>query len=267
MEEKISTALMEHIRELSDRYETADFLKNDPSKFMHRFDEIRDAECAAFLAANLAFGRRDQILKHVEAILEVAGKKFSEWILRGEYKNFFEESDRSFYRMYTHNQMLQFFGTLRRILEENEDIGGYFQKKWQENQKIEFGKSENGPEKYIHFLIAKEFPAECALLPHSRESAAKKVNMMLRWLVRTGSPVDLGIWSWYDRKKLLLPLDTHVLQSAAQLGMMKSDGKKIKSANLRTAEKLTEICALVFPDDPVKADFALFGSGVGSGVE
>ena len=58
--------------DLADKYENAAFIKNDPSQFMHRFSAMEDIELVAFIAANLAFGRRDQILSHVQMILDQA---------------------------------------------------------------------------------------------------------------------------------------------------------------------------------------------------
>ena len=89
-------------------------------------------------------------------------------------------------------------------------------------------------------------------------SAAKRLNMFLRWMVRKGSPVDIGIWSeLINQRTLIMPLDTHVIQQAMQLGLLKS-----KSATMVAARRLTEELATFFPEDPLKADFALFGYGV-----
>ncbi len=248
---------IELIKSLAEKYETKDFLSGDPSCFMHRYSSVRDVECVAFIAANLAFGRREQILSHVESILSAAGKDISAWIEDEKYRDFFPENQKSFYRMYTNHHMILFFDTLSKILREHGNLGEFFKNEWER---------KSSEEKYLHRVIADAFPADCALLPHSKNSAAKKVNMLLRWLVRDNSPVDLGLWTWYDKARLLLPLDTHVLQESARLGFLGFDSngqvKTKKSANLNTAEWLTEICAEIFPDDPVKADFALFGSGV-----
>ena len=82
--------------------------------------------------------------------------------------------------------------------------------------------------------------------------------MFLRWMVRSGSPVDLGLWSdFIDRRKLIMPLDTHVLQQSVRLGLLQS-----KTATMNTARRLTDKLAEIFPDDPLKGDFALFGYGV-----
>ena len=247
----IPSSICNLLIELSQKYENPEFLKKDPSQFMHRFDSVREAEIVAFIAANLAFGRREQILSHVEAILDVAGKAPSDWILSQKYKNFFADNDNSFYRMYTNRDMRLFFDGLKEILTQSETLGEYFQKKW--------GEGICNSEIYLHQLVADSFPKNCRLLPHSRDSAVKKVNMLLRWFVRTDSPVDLGLWTWYDKKALLMPLDTHVMQQSNELGLISS-----KNANLKTAVELTERLKEVFPDDPVRADFALFGLGVDS---
>ena len=81
--------------------------------------------------------------------------------------------------------------------------------------------------------------------------------MFLRWMVRTDSPVDLGIWEFIDKRTLIIPLDTHVMQQAQSLGLLNS-----KTTTMNTAIRLTRQLSEAFPDDPLKADFALFGYGV-----
>ena len=248
--------LAEKLIALACKYESADFLKKDPSQFMHRYSTVREAEAVAFIAANLAFGRREQILSHVEQILQAAGSSPCDWILSQKYKDFFPENQVSFYRMYTNTDMRLFFDGLCSILKNGDTIGSYFKEKWAKAIESPFQEKQKS---YLHQVIASAFPENCSLLPHSKDSAAKKVNMLLRWLVRDNSPVDLGLWTWFSKKDLLMPLDTHVMQQANELGLINS-----KSANLKTAIELTKKVAGIFPDDPVKADFALFGLGVNS---
>ena len=96
------------------------------------------------------------------------------------------------------------------------------------------------------------------VIPQSTTSSCKRICMFLRWMVRDGSPVDLGLWSdIIDKRTLIMPLDTHVIQEASRLGLLES-----KTASMNTALKLTEKLRAVFPDDPLKGDFALFGLGV-----
>jgi len=248
---------------MAQKYESSEFLKKDPSQFMHRYSSLADVETVAFLAANLAFGRRDQILSHVEAILENCGSSPSQWVLSSSYKKFFPQNEKSFYRMYTNRDMIKFFDSIRLILENSASLGDFFKSKWQEVKNpyhlkdFNSGNTKKSSIKnftFLHQVIASAFPKSVALLPHSPDSAAKKVNMLLRWLVRDNSPVDLGLWTWYSKEDLLMPLDTHVMQQSLSLGLINS-----KSANLKTALELSCKVSLIFPGDPVKADFALFG--------
>lgn len=241
--------MKERLKALAEKYETEDFLQNDPSRFMHLFSDEAEQEVTAFIAANLAFGRREQILKHVEMILEAAGSSPLRWILSDGYRKFFPADNVSFYRMYTNSHMISFFDGLKEIFSSGMTAGEFFKKRWEplkDEKKV-----------FLHQMISEAFPSDCNLLPHTPSSAAKKVNMMLRWLVRNNSPVDLGLWSWFPKTRLLMPLDTHVMQEAGRFGLLSK-----KTAGLSTAVELTEIMKEVFPDDPLKGDFALFGLGV-----
>lgn len=244
--------LKETLRSLAEKYETKDFIKNDPSKFMHQISDTKNRELVAFLSANLAFGRREQILSHIQKILDNSGNDLAEWISEEKFNDFFPNDEKSFYRTYSNKAMLSFFKTIKAILDKKGSLGEYMREEWE----------RNGGE-HLHLTIAGTFPKECSLLPHSPDSAAKKVNMFLRWMCRTESPVDLGLWTWHEKKNLLVPLDTHVMQEATKFGLLEANSRgKVKAANLKTAVELTGKLKEVFPDDPVKGDFALFGLGV-----
>lgn len=256
---------------LADKYESADFLKNDPSQFMHRYSSIKDIELVAFLAANLAFGRREQILSHVQMILDKAGSWPAEWVLGGKYKSFFPDSDKSFYRMFSLKTMRIFFDVIRSILQKGQTLGDFFHaefKKISEDNSLEtnpqFTKERtNSGCVFLSKVIASFFPKECSIIPHGESSADKRLQMFLRWMVRDSSPVDMGLWKWYKKTDLLLPLDTHVMQEATRLGFLQpSASGKCRAASLKTAIELTDKMRQYFPEDPVRADFALFGLGV-----
>ena len=281
---------------LADKYETPSFLDKDPSKFMHRFlpengGSVADAELVAFTAANLAFGRREQILSHVEMIvgfMKNDGLFPVEWVLSRAYERYFELSKKSFYRMYSFNDMRIFFDSVREFLEEEGSLGQYFKKKWEEGNvtgsaetagiNVNTGSAETAGDcavtgsavprrkTYLHSVIAGAFKTPCSLISRSPDGCAKKINMFLRWMVRDNSPVDLGLWTWYDKKNLLMPLDTHVMQQSVELGFIKKTAQGgVPSANLRTALALTCKMNEYFPGDPVRGDFALFGFGVNRG--
>lgn len=283
----ISPELKHQLIDLANKYETPEFLKKDPSQFMHRFKDPIQQEIVAFLAANMAFGQRGQILFHVQLILDAMDADPSVWVQNEGYRKFFTKGDSSFYRMYTHTDFILFFDTIKNILRNHSSLGEYFKNLYlkqesefdQQRQKSGPQTQNSGPKPanlplktapiqseklHLSHLICTCFPRECGLIPHSDTTAAKKVNMFLRWMVRNNSPVDLGLWtSWYDKKNLLMPLDTHVMQQSTNLGILSpSSSGKPKSATMKTCMELTQIMGTVFPGDPVRADYALFGLGV-----
>ena len=82
--------------------------------------------------------------------------------------------------------------------------------------------------------------------------------MFMRWMVRDSSPVDLGLWTRFiDKRTLIMPLDTHVVQQSQRLGLLRS-----RTASMSAARRLTQAMLEVFPADSLKGDFALFGYGV-----
>ena len=85
----------------------------------------------------------------------------------------------------------------------------------------------------------------------------KKINMMRRWMVRNDGKVDLGIWKDTDPAYLLIPLDVHVYDEAIALGLTTR-----KQKDITTVREITDCFADIFPGDPCKGDFSLFGYGV-----
>ena len=109
----------------------------------------------------------------------------------------------------------------------------------------------------ILHVIADAFP-QCRAVPQNAGSANKRTNMFLRWMVRTGSPVDIGLWTWFSPADLVMPLDTHVLRQAKKLRLISERSARTE----KTARELTRALKQIWPDDPCRGDFALFGLGV-----
>jgi uncharacterized protein (TIGR02757 family) len=92
-------------------------------------------------------------------------------------------------------------------------------------------------------------------------SAAKRINMYLRWMVRQdNNGVDFGLWKNISAAALSCPLDVHSGNVARKLGLLtrkQNDGKALLELDTEL-RKLDQ-------NDPVKYDFALFGLGVFEG--
>ena len=248
----IDSATKRLLKRYAAKYETAEFLNGDPSWFMHQVEGDANREATAFVASCLSFGSRRQFLPKIQCLLDCADGDIDAWLRKGGFERDFScGCGDCFYRFFTHGHMHGFFRAYRALLERDGTLGGYVKRE------------ANGDGYAAVSAICRHF-AEAgsdAVVPKNAQSACKRVCMFLRWMVRDGSPVDLGLWSGFiDRRSLVVPLDTHVLQQSVRLGLL--DGG---ASSMGAARRLTAKLAEVFPDDPLKGDFALFGYGVNSG--
>lgn len=237
------------IRLLAARYEQPAFLDGDPSWFMHQVRGRENAEMMGFLASVLSYGRRDLFLPKIQYLLDSSEGEPQRWVRDGLYSNAIADNDACYYRLYSNRMMLALLDALRELLTVYGTLG-------------DFAQAMSPHHKAIETLTALgDWFAERGIkgmVPSPKTSVAKRPCMFMRWMVRDGSPVDLGLWTdFIDKRSLFIPLDTHVMQEAQKLGLISA-----KSASWRTVITLTAALSTIFPDDPVKGDFALFGYGV-----
>lgn len=243
----------ELLHRLADKYETEDFINGDPSWFMHKVEGRKNQETMAFLASCLSFGSRKQFLPKIDFMLKSSGGNVAEWVETGAFERAIPPSDNCYYRLYTYRVINHLLRSLREMMTTYGSIADFTAQAAKDSQ---YG---NDVVSVLTALAA--FFRERGLkgiVPAPLTSVCKRPSMFLRWMVRTGSPVDLGIWSEIiDRRNLLIPLDTHVAQVARSFGLIST-----KTTSWTTAVALTKRMAEVFPDDPSRGDFALYGLGI-----
>ena len=233
----------------AEKYETEEFLPADPSWFMHQVEGADNQEVTAFIASCLSYGSRKQFMPKIQYILDSAGSDVYGWVAGGRFTADIPDDDACFYRLYTRHTMHMLLSSLRQMLNDYGSIGDYVKSNASDGFTAVKAITDYFASKGIETII-----------PKNTNSACKRVCMFLRWMVRDGSPVDLGLWKdFIDKRTLIIPMDTHVLQEANRLGLINS-----KTASMSVARKLTQRLAETFPDDPLKGDFALFGYGVNS---
>jgi len=216
-------------------YHRADFIQSDPVQFPHRYTLKQDIEVSGLLTAIMSFGNRKQILKKADELHGLMGDSPYQYVLSCQWeKDFPSGATNSFYRMLSY---ADFYGYFRRLY-------------------IAYTQFESLEEA---LMLYPGIPMEklCAFLEVSAKSPQKKLNMFLRWMIRRDSEVDLGIWESFDRRDLIVPLDTHVCRVAHYFKLTYTE-----TFSLKNARQITTALAEVFPDDPCLGDFALFGLGV-----
>ncbi len=238
--------------EYAERYETEEFMEGDPSRFMHQVEGDENREMTAFVASALSYGSRKQFLPKIGLLVEWSGGEVSRWVADGSYRVRFALDDCScFYRLYDFRTMRLFLDACREMLLSHGSMGEWL-------RSLGVRDALSAVEAICRWFAEH---GSVGVVPRDARSACKRVCMFLRWMVRDGSPVDLGLWGdFIDKRTLIVPLDTHVLTEARAMGLMRG-----RSATMGAARRLTAELARVFPEDPLKGDFALFGLGVSRG--
>lgn len=247
--------LNENLKRWAEQYETAEFVKNDPVQIPRRYDSRVNIEISAFVTAWIAWGNRKQIIKKADYIdREIFKGEPYHYIVGNnvesgaapEWKQY-KDSPESFYRTFT-------FGDFHDLCERLCDVYTVYG-----NMEAAINNTQNG-EKPLQTLLAL-FGSVNGIPDGSTSTACKRLCLFLRWMCRKGSPVDFGLWTVCEPRNLIMPLDTHVHKQAIRLGLTTR-----RTPDLRTAIEITDRFAEIFPDDPTKGDFALFGYGVNKGT-
>jgi len=228
-----------------------DFIAKDPVQFPRRFSERADIEIAAFLAATIAWGRRDLIIRSTEKMLTLMGQAPAGFVMNGGYKKL---KNKNIHRTFFESDLRYLCKGFKRCYEKY----GSLEKLFASGAQPLNGSSFNiwqGITLFREEMAAANGRLYNKHVADPEKSACKKINLALRWLVRKG-PVDVGLWKTVKPADLYIPLDVHVARTARRLGLLNRKSNDRKTV-VELTEKLREFCR----EDPVKYDFALFGMG------
>ena len=214
----------------AEKYNDRSFFEEDPIAFPRKFVEcggsLQDVEIAAVFAAHFAWGRRAMIVRDCGRLFDEMCWKPYDYVMAGDWRN----DAASIHRTVKWSEVAQICGRLRDIYSRRDSLEGLDQAAF---RTMVYGQKED------------------------LKAANKKINMMRRWLVRDDGKVDLGVWKNTGKDRLLIPLDVHVYTQAVALGLTSRKPKDIV-----TVKEITSAFDDIFPGDPCKGDFALFGYGV-----
>ena len=218
------------LREWAEEYNQPKYFLDDPiafpREFVRRGASLQDVEISAVFASHLAWGRRAMITRDCERLFDEMDWRPYDYVMAGSYR----DDDPSLHGTITWSETAGICGRLREWYS------------WHDS---------------LESLTAKEIRSIIFRRKEDPKAPDKKINLMRRWLVRNDGLVDLGLWKHIKPAELIIPLDVHVYGQATALGLTRRRPK-----DLRTAEEITARFREIWPDDPVKGDFALFGYGV-----
>lgn len=222
------------LKEWAEKYNDEQYFREDPIIFPKRFAEmmrsgkcgLKDIEIAAVFAAHFAWGRRAMIVRDCGRLFDHMDWKPYDYVMKGEWR----DDDASIHRTVKWSETAAICRRLKDLYSGSDSM-----------------ESLAVPDIRTRIFGQKE----------DLKAPNKKINMMRRWLVRDDGRVDLGVWKNTSPSGLLIPLDVHVYDVAVILGLT---GRKQK--DITTVKEITGAFADIFPGDPCKGDFALFGYGV-----
>ena len=226
MKESVARQLIEW----AETYNDPKYFETDPiafpREFVRRGASLQDIEIAAVFSAQFAWGRRSMIVRDLERLFDEMEWQPLQYINAGDWRN----DATSIHRTVKWSDVAGICHRLREWYSWHQSLEGLSQ----DEMRTTVFRQKSDP-----------------------RAANKKINMMRRWMVRDDGIVDLGLWKKTSPADLVIPLDVHVYDEAVALGLTKR-----KPKDLATALQITDAFREIWPDDPVKGDFALFGYGV-----
>lgn len=246
--------LQDFLDEKYNLYNRPEFITSDPVRIPHQYDLTEDIEISGFLTATIAWGQRKAIIINAQKLMKLMGNAPYDFVMEAGPEQL--ERLRNFvHRTFQGPDCLFFIRSLRNIYLHHGGLKGVME--------TGYLSSKDMATTLIRF---RNIFFETEHLPRSRKhvsdiskgASAKRLNMFLRWMVRSDHHgVDFGLWKTIPSSALYLPLDLHTGNVARKLGLLarrQNDWRAVSEVTARLRE--------FDPTDPVKYDFALFGLGI-----
>ncbi|WP_264521343.1 TIGR02757 family protein [Flavobacterium sp. N1994] len=237
-------------------YNHPTFIDSDPIQIPHQFSLKEDIEIAGFLTATIAWGNRKMIINNSKRMITMMGNSPYDFVMHHTDSQL-ENLDSFVHRTFNSQDFLTFIKGLQHIYTNHQGLESAFAK----NQQALSMQPSISEFKKLFFEVSHQPRTMKHVSDPMQGSAAKRINMFLRWMVRQDKAgVDFGLWKSIPMASLSCPLDVHSGNVARKLGLLsrkQNDGKALAEldASLRQLDAT----------DPVKYDFALFGLGVFEG--
>ncbi|MGI9532033.1 TIGR02757 family protein [Lutimonas sp.] len=232
------------------QYNNPRFIETDPIQIPHQFKSKEDIEISAFLTAIISWGNRKMIIKNAQRIVDIMGNSPYDFVMESGLKN----QEDFVHRTFNTIDLQYFIKALRHIYQHHGGLENVFK------ANALPGDLQHSIHhfKKVFFEIDHPLRTQKHVSDPKKGSAAKRINMFLRWMVRSDAAgVDFGIWQELSPSMLSCPLDVHSGNVARKLGLLQR-----KQNDARALYELDQNLRKMDAKDPVKYDFALFGMGV-----
>ncbi|WP_303319001.1 TIGR02757 family protein [Flavivirga abyssicola] len=238
------------------QYNNPKFIESDPIQIPHQYSKKEDIEISGFLTATIAWGNRKSIINNAKRLMELLDNSPYDFVLNHSETDL-DKLMPFVHRTFNGNDCIQFIKSLKHIYKNHDGLESVFSK----HVKTEPLQTSISKFKSTFFEIEHLQRTQKHISDPLKNSAAKRINMFLRWMVRNDNTgVDFGIWKTLSPSQLSCPLDVHSGNVARKLGLLHR-----KQNDAKALFELDTALRKLDANDPVKYDFALFGLGVFEG--
>ena len=230
------------------------FIETDPIQVPRLFTTKENIEIAGFLAATLAWGQRPTIIRNATKLISLMKNDPIEFLMKTPEEEWDVFQDFK-HRTFNGADSIFFLKSLKNIYLNHGGLEQVFTKGYQLEHSI-FSSLDYF--RKVFFELEHLHRTEKHVSDVQKGAAAKRLNMFLRWMIRSDKTgVDFGLWKQIPSSALMLPLDVHTGNVARKLGLLTRTQN-----DWRAVEEVTAKLQEFDPEDPIKYDFALFGLGV-----
>lgn len=245
--------MKEELDNLYRKYNNRIYVHPDPLEFLYDYPQLRDREIVAMVASCLAYGRVKQILKSVSTVLNVMGPSPYDYLDSVSLEGLMETFRGFKHRFTKGSEIACLLYKIKSAIRGHGSLNNFFLSGYNAGYGSVFEAS-------MIFLERLELQYKgncCSLTPsHQGNSAFKRLNLFLRWMVRKDN-VDPGGWQGILPSSLIIPLDIHMHRISLLLGLTRR-----KQADIKTALEVTRALGKYDISDPVKYDFSLTRIGM-----
>ncbi|MGC9371924.1 MAG: TIGR02757 family protein [Thermovirgaceae bacterium] len=235
------------LEELYGRFNHREYVHPDPVELLYGYEDAREREIAALVAASLSYGRAALIIKSAGMVLDAMGPSPRKFVTNSSDEDLLVRF-RSFRHRFTSGEdMANLLAGVRSALASYGSLENCFRE----------GLKRGGEPSIQGLAFFRNTLCGGDLLPDPfKKSACKRLHLFLKWMVRSDK-VDPGGWTVLDPSELLVPLDTHMFSIARALGMTSRKG-----ADFMTVLEVTRAFSTIRPNDPLRYDFVLTRFGI-----
>jgi uncharacterized protein (TIGR02757 family) len=232
-------------------------LARDPLQFARRYSLPQDRELVAMFSALLAFGNIGVIVRKLEVLFDLLGPSPSHTVQTTPRDVLMARLSSFRHRTFGGEDIARLLHAAGTLQSKHHGLYVVIERTFSE-----CGDLRTALAAWVAQLRTQAWPEGLTrsarhLLPDPLgPSAAKRLFLLMRWVVRPDDGIDLGLVS-IAPASLTIPVDVHVHRIARNLGFTKRN-----DASRHTADEITTVLRQLSPEDPVRYDMAICHLGI-----